>query len=53
MHNTISATMANHVKALLDSFDLFNKIVARVKDEGFNLCTLTCTLTFVISRSTL
>jgi hypothetical protein len=41
VHDTISATMANQVKTLLNSFDLFNKIVACVKDEGSNLSTLT------------
>jgi hypothetical protein len=45
VHDTISATMANQVKTLLNSFNLFNKIVACVKDEGSNLSTLT----FVIS----
>jgi hypothetical protein len=49
VHDTINATMANQVKTLLDSFDLFNKIVACVKDEGSNLNTLTSALTFVIS----
>jgi hypothetical protein len=45
VHNTTSATMANQVKLLLDSFGLFDKIIAYVKDEGFNLNNLT----FIVS----
>jgi hypothetical protein len=37
MDNTICATMANQVKALFNPFDLFNKVIAYVKDERFNL----------------
>jgi hypothetical protein len=44
-HNIASATMANQVKSLLDSFSLFEK------DEGPNLNTLISILTFVTSCS--
>jgi hypothetical protein len=37
MQNIICASMANQVKALLNPFDLFDKIVAYVKDKRFNL----------------
>ncbi len=42
-HNITSAAMANQVKSLLDSFNLFDK------DEKLNLNTLTFALTFVVS----
>jgi hypothetical protein len=41
IHNSASATMANRVKSLLDSFGLLDKIIAYVKDERSNLNTLT------------
>ncbi len=41
VHNTVSPTMANQVKFLLDSFGLFDKIIAYIKHEGFNLNILT------------
>ncbi len=47
VHNTTSATMANQVKLLLDSFGLFDKVIAYIKDEGSNLNTLTFTLTSI------
>jgi hypothetical protein len=47
--NTSSATMANQVRILLDSFGLLTKVIAYVKDERSNLNTLNSTLTFVIS----
>jgi hypothetical protein len=37
MENIICATMANQVKALLNPFHLFDKVIAYVKDERFNL----------------
>jgi hypothetical protein len=40
--------MENYVKYLLDSFSLFNKVIAYIKNEGFNLDTLTFALIFVI-----
>jgi hypothetical protein len=42
----ICASMVNGVKFLLDSFGLFEKIIAYVKNEGFNLSILTFTLIF-------
>jgi hypothetical protein len=33
VHNTTSVTMANQVKVLWDSFGLFDKVIAYVKDE--------------------
>jgi len=35
MHNIASASMANQVKVLLDSFGLLDKVVAYVKSKGF------------------
>jgi hypothetical protein len=37
------------IKVFLDSFDLFEKIIPYVKDEGFNLNTLSNALTTVVS----
>ncbi len=34
---------------LMNSFGLLNKVITYVKDEGFNLATLTFVLTFVVS----
>jgi hypothetical protein len=45
--------MVNWVNFLLDSFGLFEKIIAYVKNKGFNLNILTITLTFVMSCSTI
>jgi hypothetical protein len=45
--------MANQVKVLLDSFGLFDKVIAYVKDEGSNLGTLTSALTNVVTCSPL
>ncbi len=45
--------MVNHIIFLLNSFGLFNKIIAYVKIEGFDLSILTFTLTFVMSCSTI
>jgi hypothetical protein len=49
VHNTISVTMANQVKYLLDSFGLLDKVMTYIKDERSNLNTLTFVLTFVVS----
>jgi hypothetical protein len=49
VHNTIGVTIANHVKSLLDSFRLLDKVITYVKDEGSNLNTLTFALTFIVS----
>jgi len=48
VNNTISATMANSVKILLDSFGLHNQVIAYVKDKGLNLNTQTSILTYVV-----
>jgi hypothetical protein len=45
--------MANHVNFLLDFFGLFNKVFAYVKDERFNLNTLTFALNSIVSCLTL
>jgi hypothetical protein len=45
--------MVNRINFLLNTFGLFDKIIAYVKNEGFNLSTLTFTLTFVMSCSTI
>jgi hypothetical protein len=34
MHNTTSVAMENQVKVLPDSFDLLDKVITYVKDEG-------------------
>jgi len=47
-NNITSVDMANQVKSLLDSFSLFDKIIAYVKDEGSNLNILTFALTFIV-----
>jgi hypothetical protein len=39
VHNITNASMANQVKSLLDSFGLFDKVTAYIKDEWFNLKT--------------
>jgi hypothetical protein len=36
VHNTIDANMVVHVKVLLNSFGLLNKVIAYVKDERSN-----------------
>jgi len=41
--------MANQIKVCLNSFGLLNKIVAYVKNEGFNLFMLTIALTTIVS----
>jgi hypothetical protein len=37
VHNTLSVNMVEHVKSLLGSFGLLDKVIAYVKDEGNNL----------------
>ncbi len=49
VHNITSITMANHVKALMYSFGLFDKVNAYVKDKRSKLNTLIFTLTSVIT----
>jgi hypothetical protein len=41
IHNIASVAMVNQVKVLLDSFALFDKIIVYIKDEKFNISTLT------------
>ncbi len=48
VHNIIGASHGNQVNTL-DSFGLLDKVIAYIKDEGFNLSTLTSTLIFVVS----
>jgi hypothetical protein len=48
LHNTTSGVMANQVKSLLDSFGLLDKVMTYIKDERFNVNTLTFVLTFVV-----
>ncbi len=47
--NTSSATMANQLRTLLDSFGLLTTVIAYVKFERWNLNTLTSILIFVFS----
>jgi hypothetical protein len=49
VHNIVGVVMANHVKSLLDSFGLLDKVIAYVKDEGSNLNILTFALTSIVS----
>jgi hypothetical protein len=53
VHNTTSVAMANHVKSLLDSFGLLDKVIEYVKDERSNLNTLIFALTSIVSCFTL
>jgi hypothetical protein len=48
IHNIVGATMATYVKILLDSFNLLNKVIAYIKNEGLNLNTSTFALIFVV-----
>jgi hypothetical protein len=52
VHNIASVAMANQVKVLLDSFALFDKVIAYIKYERFKISTLTSTLTSMVSYST-
>jgi hypothetical protein len=49
VHNIATAAMANQVEVLLNTFGLFIKVIAYVKDERSNLSTLINALTSVIS----
>ncbi len=42
-------TLANNLTKLLNIYELRRKIIAYVKDEGFNLNTMTTTLKLVLS----
>jgi hypothetical protein len=43
------ATLTKQVKFLLTKFNLINKVIAYVKDEGANLSSLIISFTFVVS----
>jgi hypothetical protein len=47
--NTFGVALAKQVKVLLVEFNLTNKVIAHVKDEGTNLNFFTTTFTFVMS----
>ncbi len=47
--DTSGATLTKQVKILLVEFNLKNKVIMYVKDEGANLKFLTITLTFIVS----
>ncbi len=49
MHETSSATMPVQLKDLLVQYELLDKVITYVKDEGANLNTLTTTLTNIVS----
>jgi hypothetical protein len=49
MHNIVNVAIIAQIKVLLNSFVLFNKVIAYVKDEGSNLATLTIILTSMVS----
>jgi len=51
MHNTTNATMVTQVKVLLDSFNLFDKVVAYVKDKISNLNILSIQVFFLVLLS--
>ncbi len=47
--NTTMHALAKNLTKLLDKYDLKEKIISYVKDEGSNLNTMTITLKFIIS----
>lgn len=49
MQNIRNVAMENEVKILFHSFDLVDKTIAYVKDEGLNLNTLTNALKSIVS----
>ncbi len=49
MHETSSATMPIQLKDLLAQYELLDKVITYVKDEGANLNTLATTLTNIVS----
>jgi hypothetical protein len=53
IHSIANVTMANQVKKLLYSFYLLDKVIAYVKNEGFDLSALTFALMYVIYCSTI
>jgi hypothetical protein len=46
VYNVVGVGMVNKIKSLLGYFGLLDKIITHVKDEGYNLQSLTTTLTF-------
>ncbi len=50
---TIGQALVRNLIELLDAYNLRNKIIAYVKDEGSNLNTLTNALNFVVKCETL
>ncbi len=46
--NTIGVATVAQVKELFSSYNLLDKLIAYVEDEGDNLCTLAWILTFFI-----
>jgi hypothetical protein len=46
--NTSGVVMAAHVKELLSSYNLLDKLITYMKDKGDNLSTLTRALSFVV-----
>ncbi len=48
VQNIVGEAMVAQVKVLLNSFGLLNKVITYVKDEGFNLATLTFVSAFVV-----
>jgi hypothetical protein len=49
VHETLKAAMAIQFKDLLVRYNLLDKIIAYVKDEGVNLNTFTMTLINIVS----
>jgi hypothetical protein len=47
--NTFGVTLVEQVKVFLLKFNLTNKVIAYVKDEGANLNSFTIALTYVMS----
>jgi len=47
MHNNVNAATIVQVKVLLNSFDLFNKVIMYVKNEWLNIVIFTFALTCV------
>ncbi len=48
VHDIISVDMGIQVKSLLDTFGLFDKLIAYVKNEIFNLNILIFALIYVV-----
>jgi hypothetical protein len=46
IHSIASVAMVNQVKDLLDSFALFDKMIVYIKDERFNISTLTSMVSY-------